>query len=388
MNTHEFQAKQILEKYAIPIPPFKVISDFSDLESAVSELNLQQAVVKVQVHAGGRGKAGGVKLAKSPDEIREYAKALLGMKIVNNQTGAEGVVAHQILVTPLTDYRKEYYMGAVIDRQNARAVLMVSPDGGVDIEEVAEKTPERILKLPMSLNGTFRNYQLIELAKFMGWSGQTAKQGMSLAKGLAKAFMESDASLLEINPLVETESGDLLALDAKLSVDENALYRQKEIDSFYDATQIPENEAMAHEHDLAYVALEGEVGCMVNGAGLAMATMDMIYHFGGKPANFLDVGGGASKEKVAEGFKIILTDPNVKAILVNIFGGIMNCATLASGIVAAVNELKLKVPLIVRMEGTNVEEGRRILADSGLNIDIADSMTTAAERVVAAAKGA
>lgn len=388
MNTHEFQAKQILEKYAIPIPPFKVISDFSDLESAVSELNLQQAVVKVQVHAGGRGKAGGVKLAKSPDEIREYAKALLGMKIVNNQTGADGVVAHQILVTPLTDYRKEYYMGAVIDRQNARAVLMVSPDGGVDIEEVAEKTPERILKLPMSLNGTFRNYQLIELAKFMGWSGQTAKQGMSLAKGLAKAFMESDASLLEINPLVETESGDLLALDAKLSVDENALYRQKEIDSFYDATQIPENEAMAHEHDLAYVALEGEVGCMVNGAGLAMATMDMIYHFGGKPANFLDVGGGASKEKVAEGFKIILTDPNVKAILVNIFGGIMNCATLASGIVAAVNELKLKVPLIVRMEGTNVEEGRRILADSGLNIDIADSMTTAAERVVAAAKGA
>ncbi|ADI37796.1 ADP-forming succinate--CoA ligase subunit beta [Waddlia chondrophila] len=387
MNTHEFQAKKILEKYGMPIPPFRVISDLSELESVISDLALDQAVIKVQVHAGGRGKAGGVKLAKTPEQIREAAKELLGMKIVNNQTGEEGVVAHKILITALTDYRKEYYMGAVIDRQNARAVLMVSPDGGVDIEEVAEKTPDRILKLPMSLNGTFRNYQLIELVKFMGWSKETAKQGIALAKGLAKAFMDSDASLFEINPLVETEEGDLLVLDAKLSVDDNALYRQKEIASFYDETQIPKNEAMAHEHNLAYVSLEGEVGCMVNGAGLAMATMDMVYHFGGTPANFLDVGGGASKEKVAEGFKIILTDPNVKAILVNIFGGIMNCATLASGIVAAVNELKLQVPLVVRMEGTNVDEGRRILAGSGLNIDIADSMTAAAEKAVAAAKG-
>ncbi|CCB91955.1 Succinyl-CoA ligase [ADP-forming] subunit beta [Waddlia chondrophila 2032/99] len=387
MNTHEFQAKKILEKYGMPIPPFRVISDLSELESVISDLALDQAVIKVQVHAGGRGKAGGVKLAKTPEQIREAAKELLGMKIVNNQTGEEGVVAHKILITALTDYRKEYYMGAVIDRQNARAVLMVSPDGGVDIEEVAEKTPDRILKLPMSLNGTFRNYQLIELVKFMGWSKETAKQGIALAKGLAKAFMDSDASLFEINPLVETEEGDLLVLDAKLSVDDNALYRQKEIASFYDETQIPKNEAMAHEHNLAYVSLEGEVGCMVNGAGLAMATMDMVYHFGGTPANFLDVGGGASKEKVAEGFKIILTDPNVKAILVNIFGGIMNCATLASGIVAAVNELKLQVPLVVRMEGTNVDEGRRILAGSGLNIDIADSMTAAAEKAVAAVKG-
>lgn len=386
MNTHEFQAKKILEKYGMPIPPFRVISDLSELESVISDLALDQAVIKVQVHAGGRGKAGGVKLAKTPEQIREAAKELLGMKIVNNQTGEEGVVAHKILITALTDYRKEYYMGAVIDRQNARAVLMVSPDGGVDIEEVAEKTPDRILKLPMSLNGTFRNYQLIELVKFMGWSKETAKQGIALAKGLAKAFMDSDASLFEINPLVETEEGDLLVLDAKLSVDDNALYRQKEIASFYDETQIPKNEAMAHEHNLAYVSLEGEVGCMVNGAGLAMATMDMVYHFGGTPANFLDVGGGASKEKVAEGFKIILTDPNVKAILVNIFGGIMNCATLASGIVAAVNELKLQVPLVVRMEGTNVDEGRRILAGSGLNIDIADSMTAAAEKAVAAVK--
>lgn len=387
MNTHEFQAKQILEKYNIPIPPFRVISDFSDLEKVMDEMNLEQAVIKVQVHAGGRGKAGGVKLARSKEEIRQHAKALLGMKIVNNQTGKEGVVSHQILITLLTDYAKEYYMGAVIDRENARAVLMISPDGGVEIEEVAEKTPERILKLPISLNGTFHSYQLIEMAKFMGWSGETAKQGMQLATGLAKAFVDTDASLLEINPLVETADGELIALDAKLSVDDNALYRQKEILSFYDPTQIPKNEAQAHEHDLAYVALEGEIGCMVNGAGLAMSTMDMIYHYGGTPANFLDVGGGASKEKVAEGFKILLSDSNVKAILVNIFGGIMNCATLAEGIVAAAKELQVKVPLIVRMEGTNVKQGRALLAESNLNIVIADSLGQAAEKVVAAAKG-
>jgi succinyl-CoA synthetase beta subunit len=388
MNTHEFQAKQILEKYGIPIPPFRVISDLNQLNSVMTVLELEQAVIKVQVHAGGRGKAGGVKLARTPEEIRRYAEALLGMKIINNQTGSEGVVSHQVLITPLSDYVKEYYIGAVIDRRNARAVLMISPDGGVDIEEVAENSPERILTLPISLEGTLRSYHLIEMAKFMGWSGKTAKQGIALAKGLAKAFVETDASLLEINPLVETAEGDLLALDAKLSVDDNAIYRQGEMASFYDASQIPKNEAMAHDHDLAYVALEGEIGCMVNGAGLAMATMDMIYYYGGKPANFLDVGGGASKEKVAEGFKIILTDPNVKAILVNIFGGIMNCKTLAEGIVAAVNELKLTVPLIVRMEGTNVEQGRSILAESGLNIVIADSMTQAAEKVVAAAKEA
>lgn len=387
MNTHEFQAKQILEKYSIPIPPFRVISDFSDLEKVMEEMNLDQAVIKVQVHAGGRGKAGGVKLARSKEEIRQHAKALLGMKIVNNQTGAEGVISHQILITPLTDYAKEYYMGAVIDRENARAVLMISPDGGMEIEEVAEKTPERILKLPISLNGTFHSYQLIEMAKFMGWSGETAKQGMRLAAGLAKAFVNTDASLLEINPLVETDQGELIALDAKLSVDDNALYRQKEILSFYDPTQIPKNEAQAHEHDLAYVALEGEIGCMVNGAGLAMSTMDMIYHHGGTPANFLDVGGGASKEKVAEGFKILLSDSNVKAILVNIFGGIMNCATLAEGIIAAAKELQVTVPLIVRMEGTNVKQGRALLAESDLNIVIADSLTQAAEKVVAAAKG-
>lgn len=387
MNTHEFQAKQILKDYGIPMTSFEVVSDMEALRQAVDRLGLDQAVLKVQVHAGGRGKAGGVKIAKSRDEIFAMGKELIGMKIVNNQTGSEGVIAHQIMISPLADIEKEYYIGAVIDRQNAAATLIASPDGGMEIEEVAEKNPERILKLPISLNGKIRSYHLVELAKFMGWSGVAAKQGMKIAAGLAKAFMDTDASLLEINPLVITPDGDLLALDAKLSIDDNAIYRQKRISEFYDPTQIPEREAKANEFDLAYVALDGDIGCMVNGAGLAMATMDLIYYHGGNPANFLDVGGGASKEKVAEGFKIILSDSNVKAILVNIFGGIMNCATLAEGIVAAVNELHLKVPLIVRMEGTNVEQGRKILHESGLNIEIANELEAAAEKAVASSKG-
>lgn len=256
----------------------------------------------------------------------------------------------------------------------------------MDIEEVAAKTPERILTIPISLDGKIRGYHLFELSKFMGWHGGLADQGKHLFSALAKAFMDTDASLLEINPLVETNDGELVALDAKLSVDDNALYRQPEIAANYDATQISRNEAQAKKQDLAYVALDGDIGCMVNGAGLAMATMDIIHHYGGKPANFLDVGGGASQEKVAEGFKIILSDPKVKAILVNIFGGIMNCETLAAGIVAAAGELQLRVPLIVRMEGTNVEKGKKLLVDSKLNIMLADGMAKAAEMAVAAAK--
>lgn len=386
MNTHEYQAKMILEKYGIPIPEFRVITSVGEIEKMIDDMGAKDAVVKVQVHAGGRGKAGGVKLARNREEIIDYSKQLLGMKIVNNQTGKEGVVSHKIIITPITDISKECYMGAVVDRDNARAVLMVSPEGGVDIEEVAEKTPEKILKMPINLNGTFRQYRLVEMVKFMGWKGETAKQGMKLAANLAKAFVETDASLLEINPLVETSDGNLIAVDAKLTVDDNAIFRQKEIAEFYDHTQIPPNEAQAHENDLAYVALDGEIGCMVNGAGLAMSTMDIIFHHGGNPANFLDVGGGASKEKVAEGFKILLSDPKVKAILVNIFGGIMNCATIAEGIIYAARELEVKVPLIVRMEGTNVEQGRQMLADSGLNIIIANSLTEAAEKAVAASK--
>jgi len=387
MNIHEFQTKQILKKYGIPIPKYSVVTSTEELEGALDALGLAKAVIKIQVHAGGRGKAGGVKLARSREEIREAARQLLGMRLINNQTGKEGVVAKSVLISSLVDYAKEYYVGAIIDRKAAQGVLIVSPEGGVEIEEVAVKNPEKILTVPIGLGGILREFQLIRLLKFLGWRGKTAEQGKKLLVALAKAFVETDASLLEINPLVETKEGDLWALDAKLSVDDNALFRQKEIAAFYDPSQSSPNEVQAKKFDLAYVALDGEIGCMVNGAGLAMATMDIIHYYGGSPANFLDVGGGATEEKVAEGFKIILADPQVKAILVNIFGGIMNCATLAGGIISAAGELQLKVPLIVRMEGTNVEQGKKMLQESGLNIQIAKGLADAAEKAVAAAKG-
>jgi succinyl-CoA synthetase beta subunit len=319
--------------------------------------------------------------------MEDFAGQLLGMKIVNNQTGPKGIVANQVLITPLVDVKHEFYLGAVIDRKKAEAMLILSPEGGMDIEEVAEKHPHKILKIPITGSGTIRNYNLLRIVDFMGWSGKLAEQGKTLALAVAKAFVETDASLMEINPLVETAEGDLVVLDAKISVDDNALFRQKQIASFYDSTQLPSAEVEAQIHDLAYIALEGNIGCMVNGAGLAMATMDIIQLAGGKPANFLDVGGGASEEKVAAGFKIILSDPNVKAILVNIFGGIMNCETLAAGIVSAAGQLKVVVPLIVRMEGTNVEQGKKLLEKSGLGITIAANLGEAAKMAVDAAKG-
>jgi len=386
MNTHEYQAKEVLSRYHIPIPKFGVASSIEEAKKIVNTLDLTQAVVKIQVHAGGRGKSGGVKFAKSKEEIISVAGNLIGMKMVNVQTGPEGIIAHRVLIASPVDIEKEYYLGAIIDRENVQPILIASPEGGVEIEEVAAKNPEKILKLPIRLDGTVKSFHLLRLASFMGWEKETAKTGIKTAAALAKAFIEVDASLLEINPLVETPNGEIWAIDAKLSVDDNALFRQKEIASYYDPTQVSENEVAAKEHDLAYVSLLGNIGCMVNGAGLAMSTMDIIHHFGGKPANFLDVGGGASKEKVAAGFKIILSDPNVKAILVNIFGGIMNCATIAGGIIAAANELTIEVPLIVRLEGTNVEEGRKMLMESGLSIITAEGMADAAKQAVAALK--
>jgi succinyl-CoA synthetase beta subunit len=386
MNTHEYQAKQILKKYFLPIPEFEVASKNHDIDAIIKHLKLKEAVVKIQVHAGGRGKAGGVKFAKTPAEIIQTAQQLLGMKMVNNQTGPDGVIAHQVIISKPIDIKKEYYLGAVIDREHAQPILIASPEGGMEIEEVALKHPDKILKLPIELNGSLRGFRLVHLCKFMGWQGEMAKAGARIAKGVAKAFIETDASLLEINPLVASTDGALWALDAKLSVDDNALFRQPEIAGFYDHTQQLENEVAAKEFDLAYIALEGNIGCMVNGAGLAMATMDIIKYCGGKPANFLDVGGGASKEKVAAGFKIILSDPKVQAILVNIFGGIMNCATLAEGIIAAVKEMGIRVPLVVRMEGTNVEEGKKLLETSKLPIITADGLAEAAEKVCAVLK--
>lgn len=386
MNIHEYQAKEILMKYGIPIPDFGVASNDKEVQEVIDALHLKEAVIKIQVHAGGRGKGGGVKFAKSPKEIKAIASELIGMKLVNNQTGPQGVIAHQVLISRPADIEKEYYIGAIIDREKARPVLIASPEGGMEIEEIAEKTPEKILTLPIELDGSLKPYHALRLTNFMGWKGDLAKMGRKIAQGLAKAFIETDASLLEINPLITTTSGELYALDAKLAVDDNALFRQQEIAAFYDPTQQSKSEVAAKQFDLAYIALDGNIGCMVNGAGLAMATMDIIHYYGGHPANFLDVGGGASKEKVAEGFKIILSDPKVRAILVNIFGGIMDCAVLAEGIIAAARDFAIKVPLVVRMEGTNVDQGRKLLRDSGLAITAATGLADAAEKVVAAGK--
>ena len=387
MNTHEFQAKKILQQYEIPMPPFRVVSNVEDAKKAIADLGIEKGVVKIQVHAGGRGKAGGVKLGNSPEELVQLCSDLIGMKMVNNQTGEEGVIAHQVMISPAADIEHEYYIGATIDRNRAQAVLIASPDGGVDIEEVAAKNPERILTLPIDLEGKLSSHQLVELIKFMGWEGDQAKTGEKIAQGLAAAFLDCDASLLEINPLIKTKEGQLIALDAKLSVDDNALYRQKEIAEFYDPTQVKEGEREAQKFDLAYIPLSGTIGCMVNGAGLAMATMDIIHLHGGSPANFLDVGGSADATKVAAGFKIILNDPNVKGILVNIFGGIMNCATIAEGVIEAAKQIDIDVPLVVRLEGTNVEEGRRMLNESGVNLIAADDLGDAAKKIVEAAVG-
>ena len=382
MDIHEYQAKEILKKYEIPTPAFAVASTVEEAKKIIDNLDLEEAVLKVQIHAGGRGKAGGVKIAKNKNLILKDAAELIGKKIINNQTGPQGLVSHKILISPLINYQKEYYLSIIIDRRNAQIVIIASPEGGMDIEEISEKYPKKILKMPI-YEGKLRHYQILELAKFMGWTTpELLKQTKNLLEKMIRAFLDCDSSLLEINPLVLTNEGTLLALDAKLSIDDNALFRQPFLKGFYDPTQVSEFEVRANQFELAYIALNGNIGCMVNGAGLAMATMDIIKYYGGMPANFLDVGGGASREKVAEGFKILLSDPQVKTILVNIFGGIMNCATLAEGIVSAARELQMTVPLVVRMEGTNVEQGRKILKESGLKINIAQDLTEAAQKAV------
>jgi succinyl-CoA synthetase beta subunit len=386
MNLHEYQAKSILKKYGIPVPPYGVAASVEEAVKVAHEFHLNQAVMKIQVHAGGRGKAGGVKFAKKKEDIGHIAGQLIGMKMVNEQTGPEGVVAEKILISPPVDIAKEFYFCAIVDRNRAVPMLIASPEGGMEIEEIAHKTPEKILKIPFGFDGKLKTYQLLRLTKFMGWTGELAKKGAFIAEQLARCFIETDASMLEINPLVQTTDGEIYALDAKMAIDENALFRQPEIASFYDSTQISEQEAEAKEFDLAYIAMQGNIGCMVNGAGLAMATMDIIQLRGGSPANFLDVGGGASKEKVSEGFRIILSDSKVKTVLVNIFGGIMNCATLAEGVIHAAQKLKSNIPIVVRMEGTNVAEGKRLFAESHLKITTADDLEQAATLAVQAAK--
>ncbi len=323
----------------------------------IKELNLYEAVVKVQIHAGGRGKAGGVRIAKNRDEILKVATDLMGMKIVNQQTGSLGATAEKVLISSLVSIEKEYYVAAAIDRVMRTPVIIASREGGVEIEELVQKGG-KIVKIPIDLTGKIRRYRLLELAKFMGWEGTLREEGMQLIANLAAAFWEWDAELIEINPLVLTKEGHLSAIDAKCSIDDNALYRQPGVAQWYDPTQSTPSEVAAKKEHLAYIGLDGNIGCLVNGAGLAMATMDIIHYYGGSASNFLDVGGGATEDQIAYGFKIILADERVKAIFINIFGGIMDCRTLAQGIVKASSAGHLHVPLVVRMEGTNISAGR------------------------------
>ncbi|MFZ2314868.1 MAG: ADP-forming succinate--CoA ligase subunit beta [Gammaproteobacteria bacterium] len=387
MNLHEYQAKELLASYDLPVSKGKVASNLEEALAIASSMTTSRFVVKAQVHAGGRGKAGGVKLVSTKEEVAEFVKNLLGKNLVTYQTTAEGQPVHQILVEEPCDIEKELYLGAVVDRAEQRVVFMASTEGGVEIEKVAEATPEKILTISVDPIVGVMPYQGRDLAFALGLKGAQIKQFVHLLIGLGKMFVEKDLALLEINPLVITKQGDLLCLDAKISIDDNAMYRQAKLAAMRDASQEDERENRAREWELNYIALDGDIGCMVNGAGLAMATMDMIKLHGGDPANFLDVGGGATKERVTEAFKIILSDKKVKSVLINIFGGIVRCDLIAEGIIGAVSEIGTNLPVVVRLEGNNAQIGTKLLSESGLNIIASTSFTDAAQKVVAAAKG-
>jgi succinyl-CoA synthetase beta subunit len=387
VKIHEYQAKQILAKHGVPVPRGIPCDTPEAAEKAAAELGTAVVAVKAQIHAGGRGKGGGVKIAKSPAEARKHAEAILGMMLVTPQTGPGGQKVRKILVEEGTEIAREMYVGVVLDRGLGLPVAMACAEGGMSIEDLARERPEAILREPVDPVRGLLPFRARKLAAGLGLKGDSLKKGQKFLTALCRAYIDTDASLAEINPLVVTKSGDVLALDAKWNLDDNALFRHPDIAEMRDPHEENEAERRASQFDLSYVALDGNIGCMVNGAGLAMSTMDIIQHHGGSPANFLDVGGGATLEKVTEGFRIILSDPKVKAILVNIFGGIMKCDVIAEGVVAGAKELGLKVPLVVRLEGTNVEKGRQILKDSGLALVAASDMTDAASKVVAAAGG-
>ncbi|MCF6777362.1 ADP-forming succinate--CoA ligase subunit beta [Thiotrichales bacterium 19X7-9] len=386
MNLHEYQGKQLFAEYGLPVSKGYAVDSVEEALVAADKIGGNMWVVKAQVHAGGRGKAGGVKLVSSKDDIAAFVKKMMGSRLVTYQTDANGQPVSKILIEACTDIAKELYLGAVVDRASRRIVFMASTEGGVEIEQVAEETPDKIHKAIIDPLVGAQPYQGRALAFKLGLKGDQVKQFVKIFLGLAKIFEEKDLALLEINPLVITDEGNLHCLDAKINIDGNALYRQPQIQVMHDPSQEDEREQRAAQWDLNYVALEGNIGCMVNGAGLAMATMDLVKLCGGKPANFLDVGGGATKERVSEAFKIILSDENVQAILVNIFGGIVRCDMIAEGIIAAVEEVGVKVPVVVRLEGTNAELGAKKLQDSGLNIIAADGFTDAAKKVVEAVK--
>jgi len=386
MNLHEYQSKEIFRHHGLPVPAGRAAASPDQAARAAQELGGARFVVKAQVHAGGRGKAGGVKLAATNDEVRAHAQTLLGTRLVTHQTGAAGQPVHQVLVESATGIAREIYLGAVIDRAARRLTIMVSSEGGVEIEQVAARSPEKILRFTVDPLFGLMPWQSRAAAFALGLEGDAAKQLAAIMAAVARLFVERDLSLVEINPLVVTTDGRLVCLDAKIVVDDNALYRQPEIAALRDVSQENEKEVRAREHDLNYIALDGDIGCMVNGAGLAMATMDTIHLYGAKPANFLDVGGGTTRERVAEAFKILVSDTNVRAILVNIFGGIVRCDLIAEGIIGAVQEVGVSVPVVVRLEGTNAEKGLALLAQSGLKITTAAGLAEAAEKVVAAAR--
>ncbi len=386
MNIHEYQAKELLSKYGVAVPMGKVASHEDEAEYIAKDLNVEKFVVKAQIHAGGRGKGGGVKVANSLEEVKRLASEILGMILVTHQTGPEGKLVTKVLVEEASNIATELYLGMVIDRATENIVIMASQEGGMEIEEVARTNPEKILKEHVDPTVGLLPYQCRKIAYFLGLKGKTVNKAVKLILGLYKAFTDNDCSLAEINPLIITNEGEVYALDAKMNFDDNALFRHPDVEKMHDPNEEDPTELEAKKWGISYVKLDGSIGCLVNGAGLAMSTMDIIKHHGAEPANFLDVGGGATAEQVLQALKMILSDPNVKAIFVNIFGGIMKCDTIAEGIITAAKEVGIEVPLIVRLEGTNVELGRKLLSESGLNIITGKDMGEAAAKAVEAAK--
>ena len=385
MNIHEYQAKELLRLYKVATPDGKVAQDAEEARMITKEYG-GASVVKAQIHAGGRGKGGGVKFANDPDKAAELFKAIFGMQLITKQTGAEGRKVHSVFISKPIDIARELYLSFLVDRGSSRVTILASTEGGVEIEEVAEKTPEKIFKVAVDPALGLCGFQARQVAFALGLEGDTFKQAVVFLQNLYKLFIDKDCSMVEINPLVITKAGDVTALDAKIGFDDNALFRHPDVLAFRDLNEEAEEEIAASKFNLNFIKLDGQIGCMVNGAGLAMGTMDIIKYHGGSPANFLDVGGGATEDAVKNAFRIILQDPAVKAVLVNIFGGIMRCDVVAAGIVNAAKEIGIQVPVVVRLEGTNVEEGKKILADSGLNLIVAADLKDAAMKVVASIK--
>ena len=384
MKIHEYQAKELLASYGVAVPGGKLATTVDEVVEATKEFC--PCVLKAQVHSGARGKAGGVKFVKTPEEAKEVASKMFGMTLVTRQTGPEGKIVHKILVSEAVSYKREFYLSITTSSETAGLVIVASADGGMEIEETAKTHPERIVQIPLSVISGFRTYEGIQVAKALGLSGDLQKELISILNAFYKLYLDKDCSLIEINPLVETEDGHLLCLDAKVNFDDNALFRHPDIQQLRDVEQEDAKEYRASQFDLNYVSLDGEIGCLVNGAGLAMATMDIIKSFGGNPANFLDVGGSATTERVKAAFEILLSDPNVKSIFINIFGGIMKCDIIAQGVVEAAKELEIKIPIVVRLEGTNVQLGKEIIKNSGMSIIPAIDMADGAKKAVEAAK--